>query len=278
MRIGVGLPTTTSGASPDLLVPWARRAAEGPFGSLAAHDRLAYDSLEPLAALAAAAAVTERIRLASLVVIGPLRSPALLAKQAATLNALAGGRLALGVGSGPRRDDYEVAGVPFAARNRLLETQLRRLREHWEDQRLGPSRPPELLVGGLSDGALVRMARYADGFVHSGGPPRAFAAAVDRAKAAWSDLGRPGRPRIWGLGYYALGPEAEERGQADLRHYYGFLGAFSDRIAGALITSSGSLREFATAYSEAGCDELVLFPTVAELDQVDRLAEAVAGL
>jgi len=97
VRIGIGLPTTVKGASPNLLVPWVRRAAEGPFASLAAHDRLAYDSLEPMAALAAAAAVTERMRLASLVVIGPLRSPALLAKQAATLNALAGGRLALAV-------------------------------------------------------------------------------------------------------------------------------------------------------------------------------------
>jgi alkanesulfonate monooxygenase SsuD/methylene tetrahydromethanopterin reductase-like flavin-dependent oxidoreductase (luciferase family) len=276
LRVGVGLPTAIAGAPAPLTVEWARRAEDGPFASLAVHDRLAFDSLEPMVALGAAAAVTERIRLACLVVIAPLRSTALLAKQAASLQALSGGRLTLGLGVGPRRDDYELGGVDYAQRGRILDAQLRQLRQHLESGRLGRrSADPELLVGGLSDRALLRMTRDADGFCHAGGPPRAFRSAADRVRAAWSDAGRPGQPRIWGMGYFALGDGAAERGRRDLHHYYGFAGAFADRIAAGLLTSREELAEFMDGYEQAGCHDLVLFPTVAELSQLDRLAEAL---
>lgn len=276
MRIGVGLPTAIAGAPARLTVEWAQRADEGPFASLAVHDRIAFDSLEPMVALGAAAAVTERVRLACLVVIAPLRSSALLAKQAASLQALSGGRLTLGLGVGPRRDDYELAGVDYLQRGRILDAQLREIRRHLESGRLGRrAADPELLVGGQSDSALLRMARDADGFCHAGGPPRAFRSAADRVRAAWSDAGRPGGPRIWGMGYFALGEGAAERGRRDLHHYYGFAGAFADRIASGLLTSREALAEFMDGYEQAGCQDLVLFPTLAELSQLDRLAEAL---
>ncbi|HEY3238150.1 MAG TPA: LLM class flavin-dependent oxidoreductase, partial [Acidimicrobiia bacterium] len=94
MRIGVGLPTSTPGVGgvPDKpgrrgpeLVEWARRAEEGPFTSLGVVDRLVYDCTDPLVALAAAAAVTSRVRLVTMVVIGPIRPAAVLAAQAASL-------------------------------------------------------------------------------------------------------------------------------------------------------------------------------------------------
>jgi alkanesulfonate monooxygenase SsuD/methylene tetrahydromethanopterin reductase-like flavin-dependent oxidoreductase (luciferase family) len=275
MRIGVGLPTTIAGTPGSLVLEWARRADQGPFASLAVHDRLAYDSLEPMVALGAAAAATQRLRLACLVLVAPLRRTALLAKQAVSVNALSGGRLTLGLGIGPRRDDYELSGVPFERRGQVLEAQVSQLRPLWEGGLIGNGAPggPELVLGGLTDQALLRIVRYADGFCHGGGPPRAFRSAADRVRAAWSDAGRPGRPRLWGLGYFALGPGAAAKGQADLRHYYGFLGAFAERIAAGLITSQESLREYAQGYADAGCDDLVLFPTVAEPAQLDRLAE-----
>ncbi|HZU18063.1 MAG TPA: LLM class flavin-dependent oxidoreductase [Candidatus Dormibacteraeota bacterium] len=269
MRIGIGLPTTIAGAPAGLLVPWARAAEAGPFSSLAVHDRLAYDALDPLSALAVAAAVTERIRLAALVVIAPIRPAALLARQAASVQRLSAGRLVLGLGIGPRRDDYRLAGVPYPARGRILDRQLARLPGLWDGH------PPRLLLGGVSDRALLRMARHASGFVHSGGPPRAFRNAAVRALVAWSEAGRPGRPELWGLGYFALGPGAVERGRAQLLDYYGFSGGFATRIAAGLLASREEIGAFARAYAEAGCDELVLFPTVAELDQVHRLADAV---
>ena len=112
------------GAAPSLLLEWAREADQGPFSTLGTHDRPAWDGFECMTALGAAAAVTSRIKLASLVLIAPLRSAGVIAKQAATVDALSGGRLTLGVGIGPRRDDYELAGARFGTRGRVLDEQM----------------------------------------------------------------------------------------------------------------------------------------------------------
>ncbi|MGH2995445.1 MAG: LLM class flavin-dependent oxidoreductase, partial [Gaiellaceae bacterium] len=95
------------------------------------------------------------------------------------------------------------------------------------------------------------------------------------AQAAWQDLGRPGRPRLWGQGYFALGDA--ERGNAYLRDYYAFTGPFAERIVAANLTSPRAVRDFIRGYEEEGCDELVLLPTVSDVAELDRLAEAVAG-
>ena len=241
MRIGVGLPGGVPGARGSLLIDWAARADAGPFASLGALDRLVYDSYDPLTALAAAAAVTKRVTLVSMVITAPMRNTALLAKAAASIDALSGGRLVLGLAIGARHEDYDVAGVDHRTRGRRFAEQLVELRALWEDERLGP-RParvggPLLLVGGLNDEAFARAARYADGYVHAGGPPRAFARAVEKARAAWIDAGRPGRPKLWGQGYFALGNGAAESGAAYLRDYYAFTGPFAERIAEELLTT-----------------------------------------
>jgi alkanesulfonate monooxygenase SsuD/methylene tetrahydromethanopterin reductase-like flavin-dependent oxidoreductase (luciferase family) len=276
MNIGIGLPTTTPGTQGALVVEWAQRADAGPFSSVAVLDRVAYDSLDPFAALAAAAGVTARVRLATMIAVGPLRPTGLLAKEAASVHALSGGRLTLGLAIGARLEDYDAAGVEHRDRGRRFAEQLAYLRGRVEEELVGPARDGiELLVGGGSGPAFARMARYADGYAHGGGPPRAFAGAAVRAEAAWRDLGRPGRPRLWGQGYFALGDM--ERGNAYLRHYYAFTGPFAERVVTANLTSARAVKDFVRGYEEAGCDELVLFPTVADAAEVDRLAEAVSG-
>jgi alkanesulfonate monooxygenase SsuD/methylene tetrahydromethanopterin reductase-like flavin-dependent oxidoreductase (luciferase family) len=275
MNVGVGLPTTTPGATGELLLDWARRADAGPFSSVAVLDRVVYDSIEPFAALAAAAGVTSRVRLATMIAIGPLRPTGLLAKQAASVHAISGGRLTLGLAVGARTEDYEAAGVESRGRGRKLVEQLAYIRGGIDGERVGPSRDGiELLVGGLSGQAFSRMARYADGYAHGGGPPRAFASASARAQAAWRDLGRPGKPRLWGQGYFTLGDV--ERGNAYLRDYYAFTGPFVERIVAENATSARAVKDFVRGYEEAGCDELVLFPAVADPDELDRLVEALA--
>jgi alkanesulfonate monooxygenase SsuD/methylene tetrahydromethanopterin reductase-like flavin-dependent oxidoreductase (luciferase family) len=272
MQLGVGLPSVIPGVSADLILHWARGADAGGFGTLAVHDRLAWEGFECLGVLNAAAAVTERIRLASLVLIAPLRPAALIASQAAAIQDLSGGRLTLGVGIGPRRDDYDAAGAVFATRGRRLEEQLYELRAHWD---AGLARP-RLLVGGGGDAALARMARHSDGYVHGGGPARAFTSAADRALAAWYGAGRPGRPRLIGTGYFALGGR-EAEGREFLRHYYRFVGPFAERIADGILTSGEAINDLAAGYAEAGCDELVLFPTVAAAEQLDLLGGVCSG-
>jgi alkanesulfonate monooxygenase SsuD/methylene tetrahydromethanopterin reductase-like flavin-dependent oxidoreductase (luciferase family) len=280
MDVGIGLPNTLRGATGALMLEWARRADAGPFASLGVFDRLRYDSYDPLIALAAAAGATARIRLATMIITGPLRNDALLAKEVASLDALAGGRLTLGVALGARREDYDAAGVAYATRGRRLSEQLAALRLAWEDEAIGPhpAQPggPPVLVGGLNDSAYARAARYADGYVHGGGPPRAFAAAAARARAAWADSERPGRPLLWAQGYYALGDEEAEAGRAYMLDYYAFTGPFAERIAAGLLTTPQAVVQFVRGYAEAGCDHLVLFPAVARIEQLDRLAEIIS--
>src|SRR5205807_1803735 len=106
-----------------------------------------------------------------------------------------------------------------------------------------------------------------------------FARAAIKAKAAWRDAGRPGQPQLWAQGYFALGDEATvQAGTRYLQHYYAFTGPFAEKIASGLLTTPQAIAQFIRGYEEAGCDELVLFPTVPELAQLDRLANVLSNL
>src|SRR6478735_10899424 len=117
MKVAIGLPNAVPGTSGEQLTEWARRAEELGFSSLGTIDRVAYPNLEPLVSLAAAAAVTERIGLATTVLLGPLRvNPVALAKQVASVHKLSDGRMTLGIGLGGRDDDYEIVGADTGTR------------------------------------------------------------------------------------------------------------------------------------------------------------------
>src|SRR3954451_18606748 len=197
MDVGIGLPNTIPGTDGRLVVEWARRADGGPFSTLGVLDRLAYVSIDPFAALAAAAGVTERVGLATMIAIGPLRNAALLAKQAASVDALSGQRLTLGLAVGARLDDYETAQVDHRGRGPRLSEQLAAIRDGDD---LGVRPEMRVLVGGMVGPAFARMARYADGYAHNGGPPRAFARPAGRGRGAWQHLGRPAPPLLRGAG------------------------------------------------------------------------------
>ena len=274
MRVGIGLPNSVPGTDARLLLEWARRAEASSFASIGVVDRMRYDSHEPMALLAAVAAATKRIDLVTMVVIAPLRRTPIFAREAASVQRLSGGRLTLGVAVGARTDDYDALGERHEGRGRRLEEQLADLRDSFEQLRP----PPGLLVGGGSDISLVRAARYADGYVHGGGPPRSFQRAADRATTAWVEAGRPGRPRLWAQAYFALGDEATiERGRSYMRGYYAFTGPFAAKITEGLLTTPQSIVQFVRGNAEAGCDHLVLLPAVAELEQHDRLAAVVSS-
>ena len=157
MNIGVGLPTSTAGLSAELLFDWAKRADTGPFSSLAVVDRVAYQNYEPFTALAAAAAVTRRVRLATMVVIAPLRNTAILAKQAASLDALSGGRLTLGLAVGARGEDYQASGIESRGRGRRFSEQLEAIRDVWEAGKI-----VRVMVGSDIDGARAAAERLAE--------------------------------------------------------------------------------------------------------------------
>jgi len=279
MDVGIGLPAGIPGTGGDAVVAWAREAEAAGFASLDVIDRLAYDAYDPLVALSAAAAVTERVALATTILISPLRNTTLLAKQLASLHLISGGRLVLGVGIGAREEDYARAGVDHATRGRRLADQMAEIVELFEADGVGLGTAahdrPLMLAGGGSAPAFARMARHADGYIHGGGPPRAFARAAEQARAAWIDAGRPGVPALWSQGYFALG-DAADRGTAYMRDYYAFVGPFAEKIAAGMLATRQQAVEFLHAYAEAGCDQLCLMPAVADPDQVQALAEVVA--
>jgi alkanesulfonate monooxygenase SsuD/methylene tetrahydromethanopterin reductase-like flavin-dependent oxidoreductase (luciferase family) len=288
MEIGIGLPSTVPGVDGESLVEWALRAERNGFSTLGTIDRIVYPNYESLIALAAAAAVTKRIRLTTSILIAPLRAnTALLAKQAATIHHLSGGRLVLGLAAGSREDDYEVSGIDIRTRGRTFDRQLAEMKRIWagEDKGfagpVGPSvaEPPRLLIGGTVDAAFRRAAEYGDGWIMGGGNPQGIRDARAKLKDAWAAAGREGEPRTASLAYFSLGPDARENADWYLRDYYGWLGdEGSGYIAQGAAVDESAVAEAVAGHEEAGSDELILFPCSSDPEQVDLLAQAVPGL
>src|SRR4051812_8980175 len=286
MEVGIGLPTTIPGVERDQVLEWARRAEARHFSSLGTIDRIAYPNYEPLIALAAVAGVTERIRLATSILIAPYRlNGALLAKQAATLDHVSGGRLVFGVAVGGREDDYAASGADFRSRGRVFDAMLAEWERLWAGEpgtggaSVGPRPPrglPALVVGGSVDAAFERAARYGDGWIMGGGSPEQFAEGAERLRAAWDAAGREGEPRTLALAYYALGDRAEEAADGYLRDYYAFLGEYAGMVADSAATDPETVRGYVQGFTDVGCDELILFPCDPAPAQVDLLADALA--
>ena len=176
MEIGIAFPKVVPANKGDILVEWAVRADEGPFSSLAQIDRLVYGNHDVLIAMAAAAAVTRRVRLMPTVLIAPLRNAAIMAKQVASIDSISGGRFVLGLGVGSRPDDFVAAEAQMKARGRRFEEQIAAMRRIWAGEPLqedvGPIGPtaaygkgPELLIGGRTEVALRRSGRLGDGYI-----------------------------------------------------------------------------------------------------------------
>lgn len=280
MDIGVGLPSTIPGVTHEQVLDAARRAEAAGFASVGVLDRIVYDNLEPLITLAAVAAVTERVRLTTAILIVPYRvNAALLAKQAASIDVLSGGRLTLGVAIGGRDDDYAVSGVSTEGRGRRLEAMLEEMQGHWRSGDVGP-RPvqpggPPVWVGGSVDAAYRRAARFGTGWIMGGGSPDQLSAGAEQARQAFRDAGREDAPRIGALSYFALGDDAEAVARRELTDYYAFLGEeTAGMIAGSAATDEATIKGYVSAFEAAGCDELIFFPTSPEPEQVDRLAAA----
>jgi alkanesulfonate monooxygenase SsuD/methylene tetrahydromethanopterin reductase-like flavin-dependent oxidoreductase (luciferase family) len=280
MDIGIGLPNAVVGVDRAGIVDWARRAEAAGFASLGTIGRIAYPNYEELIALAAAAAVTERIRLTTDILLAPLRSnTALLAKQTATLDSLSGGRLVLGLAPGRREDDYEVSGVDIHERGRIFDRQLEELAKLWKGDQVGPPTAsgdrPTLLIGGEVN-APERAARHADGWTQGGAGPDAFKETAAKVDEAWKAAGREGTPYKMALFYFGLGPRAEEDAREDLADYYAWLG---DEVANMIIDSAATdeetLKSYLSAFEAAGADEVICFPTSTDPGQVEPLAEAV---
>lgn len=285
MEIGIGVPNSVRGTSGAGVLEWCRRADAAGFSTLATIGAVEYPTYEELTVLAAAGAVTERIRLLTNVLIAPARSTAELAKQAATVQQLTGGRLTLGVGVGWREADFSLTGRAFTSRGRLFDEQLVDLQRAWAGEPLldgtRPAAPGPgeggvpLLIGGMGDAAVRRVVEHGVGWTAGGLPPEMVKPFRDTVATAWSDAGRTGAPRTVALAYFALGDAVQDRAKGYLLDYYAPMGDTAHMIAGSVLSSPEAVRGALAAFADNGVDELVLDPCVSDLDQVDRLAEVV---
>ena len=279
MDIGIGLPNTVLGVDRRGVVDWAREAEAAGFASLGTIDRIAYDNYESLISLAAAAAVTDKVRLTTDILISPLRQTAHLAKQSATIDHLSGGRLVLGLAVGGREDDYELSGVDFHKRGAIMDRQLEELTSLWKREGDFGPRPangerPSMLMGGSADAVFRRAAKYADGWTLGGGTPDAFRQGAAKMRDAWSAEGRDGEPRTMALFYFALGDQAEKDARHSLGSYYSFLGDYADQIVQSAAKDADTIQGYLAAFEEAGADEVICFPASADPAQVELLASA----
>jgi alkanesulfonate monooxygenase SsuD/methylene tetrahydromethanopterin reductase-like flavin-dependent oxidoreductase (luciferase family) len=282
--IGIGLPATVPGTDGPTLLEWAEACDEAGFSSLGTLDRVVYDNYDPIAVLAAAAAVTGRARLMTAVLLTPFRgSGTLLAKQLASLDRLSLGRLTVGVAVGHRADDYLATGADFARRGPAQDRMLDEMRQVWRGEapastgRIGPlpAQPsgPPLLIGGTGPAAIRRVVRHGAGWIAGGGGPEVFARTAERVRQAWSEAGREGVPYLAAVGYYALGEHARAVADRYLTDFYGYLGADAARtVAAGALTDRDAVRREIDGFAAAACDELLLLPCSADADEIDLLA------
>jgi probable F420-dependent oxidoreductase len=211
MRFGIALPNFRPLGTRHALVEMAQQAEALGYDSIwatdivvqtrsAADERFSY-SLEALTVTAYLAALTTRVQLGISVLVLPQRSPVLVAKEAATLDCLSGGRLVLGVGAGYHEMQFRWLGADFRSRGQRLDEYIRAMRQLWStpEQRFDgqyvafsdvafsprPVQPqgPPIVIGGSSPAALRRVAQLADGWHPVGLTPAQYAAGMRQIHA-----------------------------------------------------------------------------------------------
>jgi alkanesulfonate monooxygenase SsuD/methylene tetrahydromethanopterin reductase-like flavin-dependent oxidoreductase (luciferase family) len=291
MQVSMTLPTMLPHGRAEVL-GWCRSVEEGPFASLAVPERITYPSHSWVVQLSAAAALTERVRLWTTVVVLPAHDAVETAKHLASVDRLSDGRLTVGVGAGAREHDFRAIGGDMRRRWARMDEQVATMRSVWAGippfDGADPVGPPPVQDGGppvvagvLGPRALARAARWAtgidDGSSVVGIDPAAARRAFDRIRQAWRDAGRDTAPHISTSLWFALGNGAEER----LRGYcFDYLRTHGDGFARAMAAKAtchtpAALSDAVAALEQLGCDELFLVPTTADVDEVQRARDAL---
>lgn len=282
MRIGVGLPAAVPGTDMTTLGQWASDSERAGFAAVGVIDRLVYDNLEPLTALAAAAARTSRVELVTTVLnVGWRTNPVLLAKQLASVERISGGRLTAGLGLGGWPEDFAASQVPQKGGAALWASTLETMAQVWAGKLSGQGGPmpelpegrPALRFGGLVPAAFARAARHGEGWVAPLFGLSVLQEGVSAVRGVWERAGRPGRPRVMTGRYFGLGHGADPVADEYLRHYYG--DAFLSMVRADTLTTTDRLRAELTALRAAGVTDVVLYPTSSGLEQVGLLADAL---
>jgi alkanesulfonate monooxygenase SsuD/methylene tetrahydromethanopterin reductase-like flavin-dependent oxidoreductase (luciferase family) len=270
------------------LIDWARVAEAAGFSILATLGRLAWPAYEELVTLAAAAGATHSITLSTNVLLGPTRDPVLLAVQAATLDQVSGGRFVLGIGVGSREDDFSVADALFSDRGRRLDAALTLMHAVWQGKPVrnspGPVGPrPALgqrvpmLFPGHTDAGLRRAARFGVGLAQGSARPHTLLDVRARLESKWGEQQRADRPIFRASTYFVVRGREAAAEEFVRAHYHVYPPGFADGIWAKTLRGAAQVEDAIAEYAQYGWDELILIPAVAELDQVEELAEFAHG-
>ena len=197
----MNVPNFGPGTGPGVLRSWAQTVEGLGFDLLMVSDHIAVTPdvaeqypapfYEPFTTLAWLAGITSRVRLGTTVLIVPYRHPLLIARMAANLNQLSGGRLVLGVGVGWARQEFDALGVPFRQRGNLTDDYLRAVRAAWDNDEDYRSGRIPIWVGGNSDAGLRRAVRLGEAWHPLRFTLTWFREALDRMRAHADEQQRP---------------------------------------------------------------------------------------
>jgi alkanesulfonate monooxygenase SsuD/methylene tetrahydromethanopterin reductase-like flavin-dependent oxidoreductase (luciferase family) len=294
MDITMGLPTFHAHGR-EIELAWHRKIDQGPWNGLATWERFTYPVGWALVVqLAAAAAMTERVRLWTDIAALPPRNPVLFAKEIATIDVLSGGRVTLGVAIGAHDEDYLAVGSELGRKRQRMDEHVAIMRSIWAQEPPveghlpvgpGPVQPGGIpLIAGVSGPkALARAAQWADGVsdpkqsMHFDG--EYLVAQRERVIQAWKEAGRVEQPHFSAPVYFALGPNAKDQLAQHLWDYCRVWGEDDAREYAATSPHHGAagLLALVDGARAAGLDDLKLIPTTADPAEIDR-ARDVLGI
>ncbi len=295
MKVGVTVGINYAGVpQPDTFFHFIDRVEELGLDSLWVGDHVSWTNpnLESLTTLACYVARTKRVMVGTSVLIMPLRQPVVLAKQLSTMAYLSNGRVVAGMGvGGENTKEFEACGVPHNRRGQIMDESLEIMTKLWtedhvsfhgkhfnfDDVSIAP-KPPKLpiYIGGRSDAAYRRAAKWADGYIAVFSSHRHFA----EAKAAIEGFGaKPGMEWVQ-FDYMHIGPDREasrEKALHYLNHTYNMdFGGRVDRFAS--FGRAEDIAERIQQFKDLGATHLIINPTCTPEEKHEQLERIAAEL
>jgi probable F420-dependent oxidoreductase len=294
-NIGLAWVNPAPLTKPENVVNFAKKCESMGAHSMWTIDRVAYDNLEPLTILAAAAGATERIRLGTSVLLANLRHPSHVAKIVATLDFISNGRVILGLGFGSRESDYNAVEVPFEHRGSRAVEQVKLMKRLWteanvthkgrfynvENLSVGP-RPvqkphPPIWTGGSAEVALKRAGTWADGFICGSSAIADFPATWEKisgyAKAAGRDPSKIAKASLTFMAINDDHDKAIKTVEDYVMRYYGRLRA--DVADTSLIGTPAAIIDRIGSFLSKGLDTLIIGLADPDPRQLDLFGEKV---
>jgi probable F420-dependent oxidoreductase len=293
-KIGLAFVTPSPLTQPRYVIHFAKACEAMGVHSMWIIDRVAYDNLEPLTVLAAAAGVTHKIRLGTSVLLPALRHPTLLAKTIATLDFISTGRATLGVGFGSRESDFSAVAVPWDGRGSRAVEAVQLMKRLWNEENvthqgrffdvkdltIGPrpiQQPIPIFTGGSAEPALKRAGEWADGYICGSSAMGDFPAIWQKVAGYAKAAGRnPNDIEKACLTFMAINDDKNKAVESLAAYVTRYYGRLRGDIENTFLVGSGiACAERITSFFNKGLDTLIIGLADPDPKQLDVFAEKV---